>query len=306
MGNLRWASRLCAAISIVARSFSLSTAPKSRRVALITGGNKGIGKETARRLGAIPGLVVIVAARDEALGEAAAVDLRSHGYDASHIRLELNDEESIFDTVEFVRERFGALDLLINNAAVCFNDPTLYGKVPHTPFESQADITIGTNFFGTLSVTQAMLPLLLESASPRIINIASAAGRLSILRSDTLVEAFTSETLTIQKLVSLMNSFVSDVEAGVHSSRGWPNTCYGVSKLGIIALTRILAREYPNIMINSVDPGYCRTDQNDNQGCVDPKRGAMTPFLLATLNEEKQFVSGGHFFEEQRISWEYQ
>ena len=195
-------------------------------------------------------------------------------------------------------------DILVNNAAVCFNDPTLYGKVPFTPFEQQAGITVNTNFFGTLELTEAMLPLLHASSSPRIINIASAAGRLSILKSQDLVDTFTAPTLQLHELESLMRQFVEAAETGDHASKGWPNTCYGVSKLGLIALTRILARDEEDIMVNSVDPGYCATDQNRNQGTISAEEGARTAALLAMLPEE-DFVTGEHFYQGEPISWWY-
>lgn len=238
------------------------------------------------------------------------------------ISMDLTDVASIEAASRWVESEYGGvLDVLINNAAICYNDPTLYGKVGFTPFQNQAGITIRTNYFGTLYVIQSFLPLLKRSTSaPRIINIASAAGRLTILRSPKLVETFASSSdgaLSVSELSELMTRFVSDVESGRHIEEGWPNTCYGVSKLGIIALTRILAREHPEMMINSVDPGYCRTDQNDNRGVVDPSEGAYTPYLLALLEreeereeeseeEKKEADSGLHFFEAMEMPWTYQ
>jgi len=214
------------------------------------------------------------------------------------------------------------LDVLINNAAVCFNDPTLYGRVEYAPFEQQADVTIRTNYFGTLDVTRSFLPLLKRSPSPRIINVASAAGRLTILRSQKLVDTFTSEELTMPELSKLMTQFIKDVNDGTHAEKGWPNTCYGVSKVGVIAMTRVLAREHPEMMINSVDPGYCKTDQNNDQGVVDPADGAYTPYLLARMAERENEgggVEGGnefravakadsglHFYQGSEMPWSYQ
>jgi len=109
-----------------------------------------------------------------------------------------------------------------------------------------------------------------------------------------------------------MQDFVRNVKDGTHITKGWPNTCYGVSKVGIIALTKILARQYyPQMKINSVDPGYCRTDQNDNMGTVDPYRGAYTPYLLATMSSmdgsgDEEVNTGLHFYEEESIPWSYQ
>merc|ERR1740121_2340713 len=204
-------------------------------------------------------------------------------------RLDLTDHDSALAAARLVGEEFGRLDILVNNAAVCFNDPTLYGSCEFTPFERQAGITVFTNFFGTLAVTQAMLPLLRASPSPRIVNVASYAGRLAILRSR-------------EKLEALMREFVRDAEAGVHARNGWPNTCYGVSKLGIIALTRVMARDEPKVMVNSVDPGYCATDQNLNQGIQSAEQGARTPASLALLPDD-HFVSGGLFRDGKEVAW---
>ncbi|KAL9189289.1 hypothetical protein ACHAXT_011779 [Thalassiosira profunda] len=288
----------------------------SKKLALITGGNKGIGKEIARRIGTEPDFTALIACRDVELGRKAAKDLRRENGEylcdavILPVPLDLDDADSIAGAAKWVEKEYGGvLDVLVNNAAVCFNDPTLYGRVEYTPFEKQAGITIRTNYFGTLGVTEAFLPMLKKAESPRIINVASAAGRLTILRSQELADEFTSDDLTIPRLSELMQQFVSDVEGGTHAQKGWPNTGYGVSKLGIIALTRILAREYPEMMINSADPGYCRTDQNDNQGTVDPADGAYTPYLLALMErdeEGEEADSGLHFYEEGEMPWTYQ
>lgn len=216
-----------------------TTVPPPLKVALVTLANKGIGFEITKRL-CDANFETIVGCRNEALGNAAVLKLRSAGYkNVNYCHIDLNDPKSMKVASKLIAEKFGGrLDVLINNAAVCYNDPTLYGKVPFTPFEDQASITISTNFFGTLGVTQAMMPHLRRSPNARIINIASAAGRLSILRSQNLVEQFTSPKLQMKDLESLLNEFVHDVKAGNHSQKGWPNTCYGMSKLGIIAMTK--------------------------------------------------------------------
>ena len=319
----------------VAAMATQTNANSSQRIALVTGGNKGIGKEIVRLLSQTHGdsdkqgggednsysWTILVGSRDKARGDTAVKELKQNLPTSDTTTrfvccpLDLTKPESIQEVFELVKKEScldegddeGRLDVLINNAAICFNDPTLYGSVSHTPFEKQADITIRTNFFGTLEVTQTMLPLLKRSPNtPRIINIASAAGRLAILKGrPDLVQTVTSPDLKLSTLEDIMRDFVRDVEAGTHASKGWPNTCYGISKLGVIAMTKIFAREYDDgspirIMINSVDPGYCATDQNNNQGVLPAERGAVTPVLLATT---KDFITGRHLFQEQEIGW---
>jgi len=140
------------------------------------------------------------------------------------VRIDLEDGAFIKAAAKEIRDKYGSCDVLVNNAAVCFNDPTLYGKVPHTSFSKQADITIKTNFFGTLALTRAMSPLLEESSSPHIINIASSAGRLSILPSKERRSDFSSQDLQIDRLESYMKEFVADAQDGSHAAKKWPNT----------------------------------------------------------------------------------
>lgn len=289
-----------------ALSSQSSSSPRSsfKRVVLITGSNKGIGKEIARKIGKEDDKTLcLLGCRNEELGRAAARELTDDGcQNVAFVRVDLSDVSTIHQAVKTIEEEYGQCDVLVNNAAVCFNDPTLYGKVSHTPFEQQADQTVRTNFFGTLSLTQSLLPLMRKSSSPRIINIASSAGRLAILPSQQRRDDFTSENLTLDILKEYMEEFIRDVQDGTHQRKGWPNTCYGASKVAIIAMTKIMARDESNIMVNSVDPGYCATDQNNNQGYVPAERGATTPYLLATLPDD-QFFTAVHWYEEQAIQW---
>eukprot|EP00966_Prymnesium_polylepis_P139463 3222617-Prymnesium_polylepis.1 len=110
-----------------------------KRVVLVTGANKGIGKEIARAIGRMPDHTVVLGCRDLELAEAAAAELRASGCDDVHTaRVDLTDASSFDDTAKLLESNFGRLDALVNNAAICFNDPTLYGRCEFTPFEKQA------------------------------------------------------------------------------------------------------------------------------------------------------------------------
>ena len=279
----------------------------SKRVALVTGANKGIGLEIARQL-ALERFTVVLGCRDMALGKAAAEELvASHGVEIHVERVDLTEPSTWDSCVAAITREHGRLDVLVNNAAVCFNDPTLFGRVPHTPFVGQAGVTIKTNFFGTLGLTRTCLPLLRASArqaaSPRVVCLASAAGRLSIVKSEEKRAKVSAPDLTMDDLEDLMKQFVADVEAGAHEAEGWPNTCYGVSKVGVIAMTRALARDEPDITFSAADPGYCKTDQNANRGTAPPAVGAETTVALCMVPFDD--VRSGKFYAQNKaeIDW---
>lgn len=269
-----------------------------QRVALVTGANRGIGKEIARNIGLLSDHVVVLGCRDEALGMAAMEELRAEGCNCVFSRLDLTDYDSICSTREFVETEFGRLDALVNSAAICFNDPTLYGKLERTPFDQRATMTINTNYFGTLDVTDAMLPLLRESDwSPRIVNLVSTnPGRQC--GSVDVQDEINSPNLEVQILNELMTEFVGAAQAGKHAPR-WPNIfgntyiCYDVSQMGLDYLTRVLARDEPTIMVNSVDPGSCATEYNNFDGEKSAAEGAV---LASELAYSELDASGEHYW----------
>ncbi len=93
---------------------------------------------------------------------------------------------------------------------------------------------------------------------------------------------------------------MDDVQNGRHTQKGWPNSNYGMSKLGVIALTKILARDTPSMMVNACCPGYCDTDMTSHRGTKTAEQGARTPAMLALMPDK---VSGMFFQEEKPIKW---
>ena len=278
----------------------------SKYIAVVTGANKGIGREIAQKLAAIPGIKVILAARNPEAGLAASKSLQDMNLDVEFRMLDISSIESINNFVNSLQTDFGRCDILVNNAAIAFknSDPT--------PFNQQAAPTILTNYFGTLNLTQAMLPLLRAASTttvsgfpnriPRIVNVASLAGHLRILPSESRKQFFSSNDLTIGSLNAAMMEFIADVENGSHIEKGWPNTCYGVSKLAVIALTKIVARQEPTLMVNSCCPGYCQTDMSSHRGTKTAEEGARTPFLLAHMPDDLS-VTGKFFSDEHEEEW---
>ncbi|KAJ9453001.1 (+)-neomenthol dehydrogenase [Diplonema papillatum] len=249
---------------------------KASKVAIVTGCNKGIGFEIARKM-LEAGFKVIMACRSKDRATDAARLLQSEtGSSATEVRqIDVSDPASISAFTAGISNDYRAIDVLINNAGIAFK-----GTDP-TPFAKQARHTLQINFFGTVELTESLLPLLKSAADPRVVFVASTIGGLKILKSKDMLNLVTSPDLTLRRVVELGKQFVDAAEAGTHEASGFPNTCYGMSKLLIIAYCRVLARAEPGIRVNSCCPGWCTTDLTSQKGNHTPEEGARTPVQLA-------------------------
>ena len=227
------------------------------RIALVTGANKGIGLEIARQL-TEAGATVIIGARDLARGRAAADNLSAQGLIVEAIRIDLNDIDSISAAAETIRDRHGRLDILVNNAGIVDAED----GPPTSASPEAARRIMETNFIGTLTVTQAMLPLLRLSVAGRIVNLSSSLGSLAVN---------------------------GDPTSPYYSAR---LIGYNASKAALNLLTVQLAAELRGtpIVVNSVSPGYVKTDLTGHTGFMTPEEGARLPVEYALLGEEA--VSG--------------
>lgn len=245
----------------------------SNRIAVVTGGNKGIGYFIALHLG-LSGLFskIILGCRDPQRGLAAANELQLKMQGSSdtmfqYVRLTIGDSESHSNFCQQMEQEFGKVDVLVNNAGFAYK-----GSDP-TPFKEQTQKTLEVNYFGLVDFTERMLPLLRRGKDARLVSVASLSGRLSQVSND-LQKRFTDESLTIAQLHVLMNEFKEDVKAGTHKNNGWSNSNYGISKLGVIAATNIWARQESSMKVNSCCPGYCATDMSSHKGPRPPIEGA--------------------------------
>jgi NAD(P)-dependent dehydrogenase (short-subunit alcohol dehydrogenase family) len=223
---------------------------QNKKVALITGANKGIGFETARQLGKL-GITVVVGSRDAAKGDAAATKLRAEGkLDVTQAK----DREAAF---KFIEEHFGKLDILVNNAGIAEDGG--WGKNT-TSATSAATLqkTFETNLFAPVALTQGLLPLLRKSPAGRIVNLSS------ILASNTLH---------------------SDPKSPIYNSKAF---AYDASKSALNAFTIHLAHELrdTHIKVNSAHPGWVKTDMGTDAAPMEIVDGAKTSVALATLTED--------------------
>ncbi len=239
----------------------------NRKIALITGANKGIGKEIARQLGA-QGMTVLIGARNEARGSEAVAELKQQGIDARAVQLDVTDQASIDAAAAMIETEFGRLDALINNAGIAL------GNTPAS--ETDLDLlrrTYETNVFGVVAVTKAFLPLLRKSDAGRIVNLSSGLGSLT------------------------QNSDPNWGFAGVKP------LVYNSSKAALNMVTVIFAAELKDtpIKVNAADPGFTATDLNQHRGPRTVEQGATAAVRLATLPADGP--TGGYFDEDGALPW---
>jgi NAD(P)-dependent dehydrogenase (short-subunit alcohol dehydrogenase family) len=229
----------------------------TKKIALVTGANKGIGLEIARQL-AQSNVAVLMGARDLQRGRDAASELASEGLDVQAIQIDLNDETTIAATAEKIAATYGRLDILVNNAGIV----DAADGPPSVATTAAARKLMETNFLGTLAVTQAMLPLLRQSLAGRIVNLSTTLGSLAINGDPTspYYEA---------RLIG-----------------------YNASKAALNMLTVQLAAELKDttIVVNAVAPGYVKTDLTGHNGFMTAEEGARLPVEYALLGDNA--VSG--------------
>uniref|UniRef100_A0A8D2ZTY6 Carbonyl reductase n=1 Tax=Scophthalmus maximus TaxID=52904 RepID=A0A8D2ZTY6_SCOMX len=198
----------------------------STKVAVVTGSNKGIGLAIVRALcGQFQGDVYITA-RDEGRGREAAASLASDGLTAMFHQLDINDLSSVRAAAAFFKDKYGGVDVLVNNAGIAFKGSD------NTPFAVQADVTLKTNFFATRDVLTHFLPIV--KAGGRVVNVSSFVGAQALSRcSPALQQRLRSEDVTEDELAALMQQFVDKSKTAEHEQAGWPETAYGVSKTGL-------------------------------------------------------------------------
>jgi NAD(P)-dependent dehydrogenase (short-subunit alcohol dehydrogenase family) len=241
----------------------------SKKIALITGANKGIGLETARQLGQ-QDITVLVGARDEAKSNQAAEELRKAGLDVHGIVIDVNNADSIQKAAARIERDYGRLDILVNNAGVMIDDQK------KKPSEQSLDVwrtTFETNLFGLIATTQALLPLLRKSAGGRIVNLSSILGSISL-------HATPGSPIYDMKLPA-----------------------YNVSKSAVNAYTVQLAYELKDttIKVNAAHPGWVKTDMGGEGATMDIPDGAKTSVALATIGADGP--NGAYMHMGETLPW---
>jgi len=242
-----------------------------KKVALISGANKGIGLETGRQLGKL-GYTILLGSRDALKGEVAARQLRGEGIDARVVKLDVTRQSDIDAVARLVEREFGALDVLVNNAGVMLEK----GWTQNTTSETRLDnlrASFEANVFAVVMLTNALLPSLKKAAAARVVNVSSMLGSVSLQATPG------------------------------SPSYGTKLFAYNASKAALNMFTIHLAHELrrTKIKVNSAHPGWVKTDLGGSAAPMDAVEGAKTEVQLATLPEDGP--TGGFFHAGQAIAW---
>jgi len=274
----------------------------SPHVAVVTGSNKGIGLSIVKLLvqRGFDGDVYLTS-RDVKRGHEAVDKLKKDfGIDVKFHQLDVDDQASVDNLRKYLVDTYGGLDVLVNNAGIAYkNDST-------APFSEQAEVTVRTNYFGTLRVCEALFPILKDHA--RVVHLSSSCGHLSKIPGEKIRARFSSPTLSLDQLAVLMKEFVQAAKDGTAKDLGWGSSTYNVSKVGVSAMGFVHQRQFDkdarqDLIVNMVHPGYVDTDMTSHKGPLTPDQGADAATYLALLpKDDPRNPKGQYVWHDREVT----
>ncbi|MEI7675934.1 MAG: SDR family oxidoreductase [Bacteroidales bacterium] len=240
---------------------------KNGKVVLITGANKGIGKEIARQLGVL-GYTVVLAARDQKAGTKVVEELIAAGCDAHTVPLEVTSADDIANLATYLEKNYGKLDVLVNNAGIAIEwdgKPTNSEKIRRT---------LEVNLIAPYAITEALVSLLSVSDDARVINLSSQLGSID----------------AAENMWQYISTFMT--------------VGYATSKAGLNMLTQIQSKtlEEKGIVVAAAHPGWVKTDLGTDTAPMEVEEGASTVVSLVTI-DRNQFPNGQLVHNGERIAW---
>ncbi|XP_046750965.1 carbonyl reductase [NADPH] 3-like [Diprion similis] len=270
------------------------------RIAVVTGGNKGIGFAIVKGLCREFDGVVYLTSRNEDRGRAAVEELKKDGFNPRFHQLDITDDSSVERFRKYLKDTHGGLDVLVNNCGISFQF-----DAPET-FPQRVKETLRVNYFSLLRICEALFPLLRPHS--RVVQVSSSLGHLCKIKGAELKARLASPELTEKELTQMMRDFVDAAEKNTHREAGWPNSSYTVSKVGVSALSRIQQSAFDkdrreDIVVNAVHPGSVITDMSGKLGSMTPERGAQAPLYLALLPKYTEIKGQYVWHDNTVIDW---
>jgi NAD(P)-dependent dehydrogenase (short-subunit alcohol dehydrogenase family) len=243
----------------------------AEKVAFITGGNKGLGLETARQLGK-QGITVVIGSRDLNRGKEAVEKLKKDGVHAEVVQFDITKAADYKEVYKYLDQKYGKLDILVNNAGVSKEEFMAGNRTSSTSAEVLHE-TFDTNFFGTVQLTQTLLPLIRKAPAGRIVNLSSILGSLALH---------------------------ADPKSPIYNAKAF---AYDASKAALNSFTVHLAHELKDtkIKVNSAHPGWVKTDMGTDAAPMEIPEGAKTSVALATLPDDGP--TGAYIHLGQPLPW---
>jgi NAD(P)-dependent dehydrogenase (short-subunit alcohol dehydrogenase family) len=245
----------------------------AQKIAFITGGNRGLGFQTALLLK--DGIKVVIGSRDKSQGEQAVEKLRAAGVDGDVLEFDITKPADAQTAYDYFHSKYGRLDILVNNAGIAAG--TFPGTGPeHSATAVPSELlhkVFETNFFAQVGLTNKLLPLIRKSGAGRIVNLSSILGSLALH---------------------------ADANSPIYHAKSF---AYDASKSALNAYTIHLAYELRDtkIKVNSAHPGWVKTDMGGDQAPMELSEGGKTSAALATLPDDGP--SGGYFHLGKPLPW---
>lgn len=243
-----------------------------KKVAFITGGNRGIGFETARQL-AQTGVEVVIGSRNPEQGKVAAEKLKAEGLPVEVIRFDITKSADYKEAFDYFNKKYGKLDILINNAGIWKEGAPGSPNNASTVTQAVLHETFDTNFFGTIELTQVLLPLIKKSPEGRIVNLSSILASLT-LHADPNSPIYGAKALAYDASKAALNAFTVHLAAELRDTK---------------------------VKVNSAHPGWVKTDMGTDAAPMEIPDGAKTSVQLATLPADGP--TGGYFHMGETLPW---
>ncbi|KAJ0461643.1 putative short-chain dehydrogenase/reductase SDR, NAD(P)-binding domain superfamily [Helianthus annuus] len=293
----------------------------TQRYAIVTGSNQGIGLAICKQL-ASKGVQVMLTARDKEKGKAAMKSLESCAF-FNHLvfhQLDVLDPSSISSLVDFVKSKYGKLDILVNNAGILGSSVDTnaleaytnrsasgyikWGEISTQPY-NLGEACIQTNYYGAKRMTEAFMPLLSFSDSPRIVNVSSSSGKLMYVVNEWARDILNdTKSLSEDRIDEVLEVFLRDLKEGSLETKKWPSflSAYTLAKAALNGYTRLLAEKHPDCIITCVCPGHVKTNLSVFTGPLNVEEGAHSVVRLALIPIDHGLQHSGLFFYRDEVS----